>query len=45
MLSMLLALERLKISVRAEQRPAAIEIAPARASGAVALPAAHAQSG
>ena len=43
MLSMLLALERLEISVRAE-RPATVELAPAPAPEPVALPVAHSQA-
>ena len=44
MLSMLLALDRLEISVRAEQRPAAVELAPAPAPEPVALPVMHSQA-
>ena len=44
MLSMLLALERLEISVRAEPRPSPIELAPTRAAEPVALPVAHSQA-
>ena len=43
MLSMLLALERLEISVRAEC-PATVELAPAPAPEPVALPVAHSQA-